>query len=252
MPRGRLRRIPKPRRLSRVLALVSGLAFLATLLLPTAASAGPLTFPWNVDTHDYGYAESSYTYVFTNIYPLQIVDYPLPMLYPNAFHVVRDACTAPVAPGGSCAVTVRYTPVGKPVADTLQLKFNDMSGRPVATPSVRLFGGGAEYLTTDFIGNFITFPDTDVATEFVYWIIFHIHGVNPIDLPPIVSSPWSVVGNTCGSLQPGATSCRLGIAFKPTSAGTFSTSFQMPFTDPVSKLPVSVPVVTLQATAVNP
>lgn len=198
-----------PTRLRRYLYFLPGLAFLAALLLPgaTAASANTPSFQWNVDTYDFGYNQSTYTFAFTNVYPWWIVDYPVPFQNANEFHLLNDACTAPVAPGGSCKVTVGYTPTGKPAADTLPLSFNDLSGKPVSTPSVRLFGGGAEYLTTDYLGNDVTFPPASPARR---------------------SSPgWS----------------------STSTASTRSTSFQMPFSDPVSQLPVSVPVVTLHGTA---
>jgi hypothetical protein len=238
-----------PRR--RILHFVSGLAFLVALLLPTApaASANTPPYPWNVDTYDYGNSPGSFTFVFTNIYPWPLVDKPAPMQDPEAFRVLRDTCTAPVSPGGSCNVTVAYAAQGKPVADALQLLFDDPAGEPVATPSVRLFGGGAEYLTVDYLGGIVIFPDTSPGTEYDLRLIFHIHGPGPIDLPPDLVAPWTVIGNTCGSLKPGATSCQLGIAFKPTTAGTFTTRFRMPFTDPLTQQPVSVPVVTLQGTA---
>ncbi len=239
------------RRLRKLLYIVPGLAVLAALLLPaaTAASANTPAYPWNVDTYDFGMSQGTHTFLFTNIYPVDIVDYPAPVKNPNVFHVVDDKCTAVVLPGRSCTVTVVYTPSGRPVADTLQLVFNDTSGKPVATPSVRMFGGGAEYLTTDYLGNIVNFPEISVWSQYVLWLIFHLHGVNPVDLPPDFQTPWKLVGNTCHDLKPGATSCQIGIAFQPTTAGFFSTSFQMPFTDPVSRLPVSVPVVTLQGTA---
>jgi hypothetical protein len=235
----------------KILSYLSGLVFLAAITLSAApaATAGPPMYPWNVDTYDFGTRQGAFTFIYTNINPLALQDKPLPMQYADAFHVSRDTCTAPVAPGRSCSVTVTYTPQGEALADTLQLLFKDPSGRPVATPGVRLFAGGAEYLTTDYLGNIVTFPDTGVGSQHDLRLIFHIHGPNPIDIPPFLIAPWGVIGNTCSSVQPGATSCVLAIAFKPTAAGTFATHFQMSFTDPITRQAVSVPVVTLQGTA---
>src|ERR1051326_4404907 len=97
-----------PKRLRRYLYFLPGLAFLAALLLPgaTAARANTASYSWNVDTYDFGYQQSTYTFVFTNVFPWWIVDYPVPFQYPNTFHMVNDACTAAVAPGGSCRGTV--------------------------------------------------------------------------------------------------------------------------------------------------
>jgi hypothetical protein len=184
------------------------------------------------------------------VYRLPLVDKPAPLIHPEAFRIARDTCTVPVEPGKSCVVTVLYKQVAQPkFTDLLRLDFTDLSGRPVSTPGAYLFANGAEWAGTDYPRGLVPLPDIGVGEEYTMAIRFHLKGINPVDIPPDVFAPWTIVANTCSTVPAGAGECTITVAFKPTTVGRSTTAFQMSFTDPVTKDTVTAQPLILTGTA---
>ncbi len=242
------------RRLGPAATLAAALAAVALVLgggtAAVADDPSPPPIPWDTWSYDFGLNSGQHVFVFTNVYPIRLIDKPAPLDHPNVFRIVRDTCTAPVDPGRSCAVTVAYPePSRTPVTDLLRLDFTDLSGRPVSTPGAYLFAGGAEYAGTDVPRSLIALPDIGVGQEEALPIHFHLHGINPVDLPPDVFAPWKIVANTCSAVPAGAGDCTITVGFSPTAAGRATTAFQMSFTDPVTKQTVTAQPLVLTGTA---
>jgi hypothetical protein len=239
-----------------LLGATAALTALAGLMLPGTASAEQIqTYPWGVSYHDFGTGGGPVVIPFHNPYPYPWIDLPVlnnppgPVHVNNwtTFRVTADTCaTTQVPVGGNCAVTVVFTPDGKPAAATLALQFSDPNGNTVTSEPVYLYGGGAEYVTTDYPGNDIGFTDTTVGTITNVNVLLHLHGVDPVDYPPPLPKPWIVTGDTC--TQPSSGECGLSIGFAPTTPGTSTTSFQMSFQDPANGQPVIFPVINLTGT----
>jgi hypothetical protein len=226
-------------------AVTAGLAALALALgggtAAVADDPSPTPIPWDSWSFDFGSASGQHDFVFTNVYRLQLVDKPAPVTHPEVFRIVRDTCTVPVEPGKSCVVTVVYRQPARPVpyTDMLRLDFTDLSGRPVATPGAYLFAGGAEWAGTDYPRGLLVLPRLDIDEQYAFPIHFRLKGINPVDLPPDVFAPWTIVANTCATVPAGAGECTITVGFQPTAAGRFTTPFQMSFTDPATNQTVT-------------
>lgn len=215
-------------------------------LIPATASPDPV--PWSSWDYDFGLVAGSHQFGFINVYTRPVVDKPFAFAHPSVFHITSDSCTHVINPGQSCSVVVNYTPSVNqlPVTDLLHLAFT-MDGAPISTPGVTLFAAGAEYVSTDFPVGQVVFPS--VVNGFAYELIsFHLHGPWPVDEPPDLLAPWSVVSNTCVNLPPGSTACAVNIRFQSTVHGSYSVPFQMTFEDPGTGQPVTVQPLTLYET----
>lgn len=240
-----------------VTALLAIAAFLVVGAPANATTPPPPPSMWPSWDYDYGTVTSTHTFVFTNTLVNPMVGgNPLGFHYSTAFHLTQNTCTTRVNPGSTCNVTVSFTavPALGPLVDALQLQFTDLTGHPIATPSVTLFAQNAEYVTTDYSTGYVMFPDTHVGTRpalasqpadySLLILLFHLHGPwPPWDLPPPDHAPWSVLGNTC--VQVTGTTCQVTIGFQPTAIGTFTTSFHMSFENPQNGASVTVQNLTL-------
>lgn len=231
-----------------LLAGTAALTALAALALPgtATATADQVAYPWNTTVYNFGSTAGTTTFTFTNYWNFGWVDLIVPFPNPKGVQVVGNTCASQVEPGASCQVTVAFTPTGAPVADTLQLQFQDPAGDTITSAPLYLYGGGAEYVTTDYPGDIVTFPETAVGSTSVITTIIHLIGPGPIDYPIKPVGPFHLVNNTCANVQAGAGYCEMELSFSPTSPGSFSMQGQMSFTDPVSGQPVSAPVITLE------
>jgi hypothetical protein len=224
-----------------------------------AAPTSPRLTPWNVDYYDFGTTPGYYMFTFTNIYKLPLVDKPVPFT-DQQLTIVRDSCETVVKTGASCRVVVRYTPYDTPapvpVAQSLQLKFDTTKGKPFATPPVQIFAGNAEYVATQYRNGVVTFPTVKVsksgrsARTSVYLLIwFYFHGGNPVDIPPYLSAPFKVVGNSCLPATVTDRGCGVKLQFSPKAPGHYSENFQMSFENPQSQAPVATQHLILSGTA---
>jgi hypothetical protein len=163
------------------------------------------------------------------------------------FSIVSNNCTSPIAPGGSCTLTVRFAPTAAgPFNDTFDIPSDDTATGTVtmsvsgtgATPVPAIAVTDSVAPTTDHQIPFGTVLDDNTADQIV---TVSNNGSADLTVGTIAgpAAPFSIVSNNCTSpISPGG-SCTLTVRFAPTAAGLFSDSFGIPSDDP------STPTVTM-------
>lgn len=139
-----------------------------------------------------------------------------------AFAVTTSTCAAPLLPGQSCNVTVRYTPaLSGAVSATLTA-----SASPGGSASASLSGTGTAPAALTVSPDTYSFGSVIVGQfRDAPFVVANVGGSSAgaiLVTPP--AAPYSVVSNTCpsggflGSLAPGAT-CNVVIRFDPLALG---------------------------------
>jgi Abnormal spindle-like microcephaly-assoc'd, ASPM-SPD-2-Hydin len=136
------------------------------------------------------------------------------------FAISAKTCGSTVAVGGSCTVSVKFTPTAIGTR-TGALTFTD-DATPT-TQSVALTGTGTQIALSPTSINFgtvgvgttsaaSTVTVKNVGTTTVTFTGFSIGGTNPGD--------YLIASKTCGSTLAGAATCTVSVQFKPTITGT--------------------------------
>jgi hypothetical protein len=137
---------------------------------------------------------------------------------PANFTVSANNCTAQLAPGASCTISITFTPPSAgPFSGTLMLANNAAFGGQQA---VGLSGSGAAGALLLIAPTSIDFGNQPSNTvSLTQSITLTSTGSAAVTLPTgalRISAPFLIASSTCGSsLSPGA-SCTVGIQFKPT------------------------------------
>jgi hypothetical protein len=240
--------------------LALGVAAGIVAMAASAAQAEPVPNPWTVNYHDFGTLSGSHTFVFTNVYTPPLMGQPTPFGHPE-LSITGNTCAAPVAPGGTCKVTVHYAADGQPIADSLQMNFTAPSGGPVATPPVLLLAGGQPYVKTGHKSGVFTFPTSTQTSnrtpgpdippfpaETVTIQYFGVPAILKVDFQPQLRAPFSVLRNGCKTAGTGA--CRVVLRFAPVRAGQYTANFQMSFENAQTGASLPTQDVTLVGNAV--
>ncbi|MCC6197434.1 MAG: choice-of-anchor D domain-containing protein, partial [Burkholderiales bacterium] len=146
---------------------------------------------------------------------------------PAEFGVSGNSCGATISAGGSCALTVKYTP-SAPGADTATLTFNHAGGSLV----VSLTGTGAATPPPPpppgqgqlSMPSSVTLPDTALGTSSApQSVTLSNIGSAAVTVSAVTSSSaeFAVGGINCATVNAGA-SCAFTVTFTPTAAGARS------------------------------
>jgi beta-propeller repeat-containing protein/centrosomal CEP192-like protein len=171
----------------------------------------------------------------------------------NLFAQTNTCVGAVAAGGGTCTISVTFTPAAAE-AVTGQITINDnAAGSP---HSIALSGTGvAQAAVVTLSATSLTFPDTAVgATSALQTVTLTNSGTATLTLTTIAATGDYTETNNCGSSLSVGASCAVSVIFKPTQTGTRSGG--LTFTDNATGSPQSVsltgtgtPVFALSSTA---
>jgi len=164
----------------------------------------------------------------------------------SPFSIAGNTCSGQtVLPASNCTLTVRFTPSA---AGTYNDSFNIPSNDPDESSVTLNVSGTGEAIplpdvsVTDSVApaDDLQIPFGDLTGGFSSDHTVSIYNSGNADLAigsvaytnPL-SEPFSIVDNTCsGQTVPPASNCTLTVRFKPSAAGTYNDSFNIPSNDP--------------------
>ncbi|MGI4755575.1 MAG: choice-of-anchor D domain-containing protein [Janthinobacterium lividum] len=135
------------------------------------------------------------------------------------YFLTGNTCTAALAPGGTCTVSVAFTPRAEgSLTGTLTL--TDTSG----THMVALSGTGVGQPLVALSPSSLTFERTAIGgTSAVQTVTVSNGGSSSATLSaPTVTGDFALSANTCGAALLAGGNCTLSVVFKPASAGSRS------------------------------
>ncbi len=158
------------------------------------------------------------------------------------FAVVANACTAPVAPAGTCTLTVRFTPAAAGArAATLTLPSND----PAGPHTVALSGTGVVLQPVLSVPATLAFGSVNLGANAVQSLTVANTGAAPLNVgtPAITGAnagDFTLVTNGCtAAVAPGGT-CTLTLRFTPSAAGARAATLTLPSNDPAGPRTVAL------------
>ena len=191
-----------------------------TALAPAAlAISPPVGFP-GFGTQQAGTAGTTATYTITNTGGVSTgtVGVGLGSLSPPGdFTIVSNGCSGQLGPGGSCPVTVQFTPPANTFgSETATLTAN---ASPGGAPSIGL--GGTSFtpavISMQPPSGFTGFGNVPIGNSSTFQFTLTNSGSQAADAPTISTSNalFTVSGSTCGAGI--TTSCTFDVTFTPTS-----------------------------------
>jgi streptogramin lyase len=144
-----------------------------------------------------------------------------------------NTCTASIAPGGSCTISVSFAPLAVG-SFSGALTISDDAG----TQTVSLTGSGSAQVTVSSgslsfgalaVGNTSTAKTVTLTNRGSFALSFSGIGI---------SGPFSIAGNTCGTSIAAGANCAVGMTFAPTATG--AATGELTFTDSALNSPQTV------------
>jgi hypothetical protein len=214
------------------------------------AGLSPTSLPFGDQTVGTESAAQTVTLANSGNADLKVSDVALGGTNPGDFAIATNTCAATVAPGGSCAVTVKFAPTATgPRAGSLTFTDN-ATGSP---RSVALSGTGLGTPAIAVSAASIAFPSTVArTTSATQTVTVKNTGtgnltVGTVTLAGRSATEFAIVSNGCAgaaaTVAPGGT-CAIELAFKPTSPGVKAASL-----DIASDAPTGVAQVALSGQA---
>lgn len=150
----------------------------------------------------------------------------------GAFSLAGNDCSAPVASGGTCEITVDYAPAGNVTRNSTlvaSVTFVNAKGKSVTkSAQTSLTGRG---VNPDFSLQASSFPATSIGASSAGTVTVTNNSLVPLSFAGhsfqgADQSSWAFGGSACvNPIQP-SQSCVLDINFKPLGQGTLSVTFQ--------------------------
>jgi FtsP/CotA-like multicopper oxidase with cupredoxin domain len=193
------------------------------LLAPPVATVAPTSLAFGSITTGTTSASQTVTVGNTGASDLIVSGAALVGANPGQYTIPTNTCTLPVAPGGSCTISVAFAPTStgaKPA--TLSIAHN-----AVGTPSlVTLTGTGVAPapLTTFSMPVTQNLGSKAVGTSTLKTVLVSNTGPNPLIVATATAgAPFSLVTlGTCANPVAVGKTCKLNVTFAPTSVGNFS------------------------------
>jgi len=170
-----------------------------------------------------------------------------------------NTCGSSVASGGSCTISVTFTPTAAGARSALVSVLDNASGSPQTVP----LSGTGTTVSAGFLPTSLTFPSQDVGTKSAAQsITLSNSGTAALTINSIAIGGTNLGDftqtNTCGSSVASGGSCTISVTFTPTAAGTRSASVSV--SDNASGSPQTVPLsgtgaspdFTIQASTLSP
>ena len=152
------------------------------------------------------------------------------------FAITSNTCSTAVAPGGTCSVTLSFTPnAASSELASLALSQGGM------TQTVSLTGTGA-FPTANLSENSLTFPGQPVgATSSAQTVTVTNTSTVTLNITAVsITGDFAVASNTCSASVAAGQSCTVSVAFSPTTTGTRTGTLS--FTDNAASSPQTVTV----------
>src|SRR5208282_1182780 len=157
------------------------------------------------------------------------------VMSPSGPFTETDACGGTIASGGSCKMSVYFTPT---ITGTVPgaVNINDASDNLLA--SVSLSGTGVEPVTLSVTSlNFGTVFDGNTSAAKL--ITLTNHEKTALTFTSIApTGDFAIASNTCGASVKGGAKCAVGVTFSPTAVGALAGT--LTFTDSASNSPQTV------------
>jgi hypothetical protein len=215
-----------------LLAVTSGATTLGSVTLSgtgvaPSVSLTPATFTFA--NTQVGQTSAAASFVYRNTGTLPINAPQLPTVTGAGYAIASNGCTAGLAAGASCTVTVTFHPtVAGAVAGTLTIA-NATPPGTVPTVTAALSASGVNPTvslspTTFAFGN-IPVGSTFAQANFVYTNT----GAGPINVPAVTltGAGYAIGTNGCTAALAAGASCTVTVTFRPTVAGAVSGSIQL-------------------------
>ncbi len=157
------------------------------------------------------------------------------VMSPSGPFTETDACGGTIASGGSCKMSVYFTPT---ITGTVPgaVNINDASNNLLA--SVSLSGTGVEPVTLSVTSwNFGTVFDGNTSAAKL--VTLTNHEKSALTFTSIApTGDFAIASNTCGASVKGGAKCAVGVTFSPTDVGALAGT--LTFTDSASNSPQTV------------
>ena len=146
----------------------------------------------------------------------------------TAEFLVTNNCTAPVAVGNSCGISVQFAPTGSTGTRNITLQLSDdapNSPQPIAVSGTAVAAGPIATLST----NSVSFSAQAVAsTSTAQTVTVSNTGNATLTVgAPVITGNFAISANTCASVAPN-TACTISVTFTPAAAGLTSGTLSIP------------------------
>jgi hypothetical protein len=137
----------------------------------------------------------------------------------TSYGVVSNGCSAALGPGGTCSVSVRFTPQGQAGARAAQLR---VTASPGGTANASLSGtatGMATFTLTPLTFSFGEVPVGQDSVERVF--VLENEGTASAATPAIAvaGGAYRISSNTCPATLAVGADCAIGVTFRPAAVG---------------------------------
>jgi hypothetical protein len=207
--------------------------------------------------HDFGLqgAPQTATFYVTNVGPVATTSLSLTLPSPSApFSITQNDCTAVLAAGATCTLTVTFTPtVAGYFVKALTASYADSAG---AQPPVTVALSGtasvdAILVISDCNNCGVSYDRNGTPRPFDFGLLgvpgSHTFGVTNIGSKPAtglsfaaMTAPFSVTSTTCGATLNPTSSCTVIVTFTPpTTAGDFAGTLTVNYSDSLGAQPAA-------------